>query len=76
MAPPLSKSMLGRASKELLNSEEYADMEFEVRSAGIDVPNGQTQEVKIIAAHRVIVASRCDWFKKALTSGMRESIEK
>ena len=29
-----------------------------------------------IAAHRVIVATRCDWFRRALLSGMKESIER
>ncbi|ELU06536.1 hypothetical protein CAPTEDRAFT_219008 [Capitella teleta] len=29
-----------------------------------------------IPAHRVIIASRCDWFRRALLSGMRESIDK
>ena len=29
-----------------------------------------------VQAHRVIVSSRCPWFRRALTSGMRESIEK
>jgi len=27
-------------------------------------------------AHRVIVAARCEWFKKALMSGMQESINR
>lgn len=30
----------------------------------------------IIRAHRVIVAARCDWFRRALLSGMREAIDK
>lgn len=29
-----------------------------------------------IPAHRVILASRCHWFQRALLSGMRESIDK
>lgn len=33
-------------------------------------------EVDHIPCHRVIVASRCDWFRRALLSGMRESIDK
>lgn len=37
----------------------------------------QIQEEKlIINAHRVIVAARCDWFRRALLSGMREAINK
>nr|XP_006812477.1 PREDICTED: uncharacterized protein LOC100370394 [Saccoglossus kowalevskii] len=33
-------------------------------------------EVYEIKAHRVIIAARCDWFRRALNSGMRESIDK
>ena len=36
---------------------------------------GQCRKVTEIPAHRVIIASRCDWFRRALLSGMRESIE-
>lgn len=34
---------------------------------------GEKQE---FPAHRVIVAARCDWFRRALLSGMKESIQK
>ena len=30
----------------------------------------------VIPAHRVIVAARCEYFKKALQSGMKEAIDK
>lgn len=33
-------------------------------------------EKLIIKAHRVIVAARCDWFRRALLSGMKEAINK
>lgn len=33
-------------------------------------------QVHIFRAHRVIVASRCEWFHKALSSGMQESIHR
>lgn len=33
----------------------------------------QTVELQ---AHRVVVASRCDWFRRALLSGMKESINR
>lgn len=33
-------------------------------------------EVCSLKAHRVIVAARCDWFRRALLSGMRESIDR
>lgn len=29
-----------------------------------------------IPAHRVVIAARCDWFRRALLSGMRESIDR
>ena len=32
--------------------------------------------VERIAAHRVVVCSRCAWFRRALTSGMREDRER
>lgn len=36
----------------------------------------QDVEVHLIRAHRIIIASRCDWFRRALLSGMREAIDK
>ena len=36
----------------------------------------ETEEVCSIQAHRVIVAARCDWFRRALLSGMREAIDR
>ena len=30
----------------------------------------------VIRAHRVIVASRCEWFRRALQSGMKEAIDR
>jgi len=29
-----------------------------------------------IPSHRVIVAARCDWFRRALMSGMKEAIQR
>ena len=37
---------------------------------------GEGVEVDHIPCHRVVVAARCDWFRRALLSGMRESIDK
>ena len=37
---------------------------------------GEGVEVEQIPCHRVVVAARCDWFRRALLSGMRESIDK
>ena len=33
-------------------------------------------DVFTVPAHCVFIASRCDWFRRALLSGMRESIDK
>lgn len=61
-------------------------MEFEIITSNLDTGNNEQsdeaagnaieEEKTIIRAHRVIVASRCDWFRRALLSGMREAIDK
>ena len=53
-------------------------MEFEVITANSDQEDGQICEERHckIRAHRAIVAARCDWFRRALLSGMKEDIEK
>lgn len=38
--------------------------------------NSLKKEYHIFKAHRVIVASRCEWLKKALLSGMQEDIHR
>lgn len=38
--------------------------------------NFTKKEYHIFKAHRVIVASRCEWLKKALLSGMQEDIQR
>lgn len=38
--------------------------------------NDMENRVHIFRAHRVIVGSRCEWFNKALSSGMQESINR
>ncbi|KAL5473037.1 hypothetical protein EMCRGX_G027477 [Ephydatia muelleri] len=54
----------------LLESQQYADMCFVLRSTSGDA------EPVVIYAHRVVVAARCEWFKRALLSGMKEAIDK
>ncbi|EDX18325.1 GD17408, partial [Drosophila simulans] len=39
-------------------------------------PAAKVLQVHSFKAHRVIVAARCEWFKKALMSGMQESINR
>ena len=48
-------------------------MEFEIREVGAD---GLSSKSTVLKAHRVVVSSRCPWFRRALTSGMKESIER
>ena len=59
----VGSSALAEGCMQLTASQEYADMEFVL---------GET----VIPAHRVIVASRCEWACKALLSGMKEDREK
>lgn len=55
-------------------------MEFEVVGGNFNpeqTDEGAMPDEKcIIKSHRVIVAARCDWFRRALLSGMREAIDK
>ncbi|XP_059480539.1 uncharacterized protein LOC132199661 [Neocloeon triangulifer] len=78
-------SKLSESVLELLKSERDTDMLFEVvnsapdlrETADVSEPTEQTApEVHVFKAHRVIVAARCDWFRRALLSGMRESIDR
>jgi len=79
--PPSSlSSPLAAYMFKLFSSREGADMEFQVvggsnmllmEEGGVE-PSSQV----VMKAHRVIVCARCGWFRRALTSGMKESIEK
>ena len=68
---------------QLLISGDHADMRFILNKTDLS-HNATCAECKRIieqnsleiAAHRVIVATRCDWFRRALLSGMKESIER
>ena len=81
--PPGDKSPLARSVMQLLTSGDHADMSFILDKADLShcptcaecqrISEKNTVE---IPAHRVIVASRCDWFRRALLSGMKESIER
>lgn len=77
---------MSRLSLKLLKSGVGTDMEFEIvvnNSAGEQTLRDHAEsndsiedEHLIIHAHRVIVAARCDWFRRALLSGMKEAITK
>lgn len=43
---------------------------------GVATSRSEDGEGVVIKAHRVIVASRCEWMKRALMSGMREAIDR
>ncbi|KAG8324060.1 hypothetical protein J6590_101202, partial [Homalodisca vitripennis] len=87
--PPLSRnSRLSAAAIQLLRSGSGTDMVFEVvpspeggesviNQVGVEVASGVVpgEEACSISAHRVVVAARCDWFRRALLSGMREAID-
>ena len=64
---------------QLLISGEHADMRFILDKTDLThCPTCAEYEGKVqeIPAHRVIVATRCEWFRRALLSGMKESIER
>jgi hypothetical protein len=62
-----NKNSLAENAIELYGHGKFADIEFEV------INDEAKYSVKV---HGVIVASRCMWFKRALSSGMKESIDK
>ncbi|KAJ7373532.1 hypothetical protein OS493_011132 [Desmophyllum pertusum] len=81
--PPGDKSPLAHSVMQLLISGDQADMRFILdrtdiahNSACAECKRISEQNSLEVAAHRVIVATRCDWFRRALLSGMKESIER
>ncbi|XP_013783752.1 uncharacterized protein LOC106467912 [Limulus polyphemus] len=90
--PPMSRdSSLAKNSVQLLKSGKGTDVTFQIITVQdstdtvIDYTEGHPvdqstveQEVECheIKAHCVIIAAQCDWFRRALLSGMRESIDK
>ncbi|XP_054724628.1 uncharacterized protein LOC129234620 [Uloborus diversus] len=90
--PPISTdSNLAKNAVLLLKSGLDTDMSFEIvtaqdssenasnlaeASSGAESVPEEDVHCPIIKAHCVVIASRCDWFRKALLSGMKESIDK
>ncbi|XP_073245445.1 uncharacterized protein [Porites lutea] len=82
--PPGDKSPLAQSVLQLLLSGDYADMSFTFDTTDLvhcstcaECKHFSKQNSRAeIPAHRVIVATRCDWFRRALLSGMKESIER
>lgn len=78
--PPLpTNSELSEKCLQMFISETNPDMMLEI-SCSVDNSSSEelspTEEKCVIQAHRVILAARCEWFKRALLSGMREAIDK
>ncbi|XP_034251805.1 uncharacterized protein LOC117651669 isoform X2 [Thrips palmi] len=92
VSPSSRRSYLSKQALPLLKSEEGYDMVFEViATKDLDLAGEGNQpgtestpsddaepkeEIHTVKAHRVIVAARCDWFRRALLSGMRETIDR
>ncbi|KAG0431659.1 hypothetical protein HPB47_021599 [Ixodes persulcatus] len=84
--PPARDSRLAKDSLQLLLDGTDTDMSFEIVPPVVPGYGGEsspesggdalTVSHRRIEAHRVVVATRCNWFKKALLSGMRESIDR
>ena len=59
-----------------MESHEFSDLEFvlapQASSEGVERGGSEV----VIPAHRVIVAGRCEWFRRALQSGMKEAIDR
>ncbi|KAK3592425.1 hypothetical protein CHS0354_036055 [Potamilus streckersoni] len=90
--PPFAHdSVMAKMALELLRSGNKTDMTFEIIVAQdvgdtvIDHTGSKTVErtesdrdveITYIPAHCVVIATHCEWFKRALLSGMKESIDK
>ncbi|EDW82821.2 uncharacterized protein Dwil_GK10199 [Drosophila willistoni] len=66
------------ASAEVLEAETQTQAQTQSEGAAHSStgPTTVALQVHSFKAHRVIVAARCEWFKKALMSGMQESINR
>ncbi|XP_074026270.1 uncharacterized protein isoform X2 [Leptinotarsa decemlineata] len=76
-----NSSSLSQLCLQLLNAQKKTDMEFEIICNNLEQSENSNEaatpvEGYNIKSHRVIVAARCDWFRRALLSGMREAIDK
>ena len=72
-------SVLARGCLQLVGSSHYSDMQFVLgtgpEGGGASGKKDGEKEI-VIAAHRVIVASRCKWMRIVLQSKMKEDKEK
>lgn len=78
--PTASQSSLSKNALRLLHSGQLSDMEFEIQvsnsNSGHILNDDDSPEIHTFKAHRVIIAGRCEWFRKALLSGMQEDINR
>lgn len=82
-SPNILYSHLSKNALRLLHSGEMSDMEFEVissvsfaQSARNAFLANQLPKVHIFRAHRAIISARCEYFRRALLSGMKEDIDR
>lgn len=66
---PAENNRLSREAIELFKSKHQADLWLELH-------DDERNEVQLLKVHGCIVASRCVWFQRALSSGMKESIDR
>ena len=75
-----ASTILSRCMGAVLETGQYADMTFLVHDGSEPLLTAELtpdhEEGCCLRAHRVVLAARCVWFRRALTSGMKESIEK
>lgn len=75
--PTASQSSLSKNALRLLHSGQLSDMEFEIQvNNSSEHLINDDDEIHTFKAHRVIIAGRCEWFRKALLSGMQEDINR
>nr|CAD7461669.1 unnamed protein product [Timema tahoe] len=75
MPPKSCDSVLSKSAMELLRSSTATDMSFQIMASQESPEDCVEDSTCCVQAHRVIVAARCDWFRRALLSGMREAID-
>lgn len=83
----MTENLLAQGCHKLLASQEHSDMRFVLVPHSPPLPTldltdddrsacGEARGGVVIPAHRVIVAARCEYFKRALQSGMKEAIDR
>ncbi|CAF0709344.1 unnamed protein product [Brachionus calyciflorus] len=64
-----NNSRLAKEATKIYKSKDLADITIEIQ-------DNETSEIKQILVHGALVASRCNWFQRALNSGMQEAINR